>query len=44
MVNRARDLLAADPYARLYDPVNPQNILAYHTGLTEQDRQTTIPL
>jgi 3',5'-cyclic-AMP phosphodiesterase len=44
IVARAKELLAADPYARLYDPENPQNILAYSLGLTEQDRETTIPL
>jgi 3',5'-cyclic-AMP phosphodiesterase len=44
MVNKARELLAADPYARLYDPDNPRNVLAYSLGLTEQDRETTIPL
>ena len=43
-VNKARELLLADPYARLYDPENPQNILPYSSGLTEQDRETTIPL
>ncbi|NTW58050.1 MAG: hypothetical protein HGB21_00805 [Nitrospirae bacterium] len=44
MVNKARELLAADPYASLYDPDNPRNVLAYSLGLTEQDRETTIPL
>jgi 3',5'-cyclic-AMP phosphodiesterase len=44
IVARARDLLAADPYARLYDPVDPQNVIAYSLGLTELDRETTIPL
>ncbi len=44
IVARARDLLATDPYASLYDPANPQNILAYSLGLTEQDRETTITL
>jgi 3',5'-cyclic-AMP phosphodiesterase len=44
MVNKARELLAADPYARLYDPDNPRNVLAYSLGLTEQDREATIPL
>ncbi len=44
IVTRARELLAADPYARLYDPDKPQNVLAYSLGLTEQDRETTIPL
>jgi len=44
MVNKARELLAADPYARLYDPDNPRNVLAYSLGLTEQDREAMIPL
>ena len=44
IVARARDLLAADPYARLFDPINPQNVLAYSLGLNEQDRETTIQL
>jgi 3',5'-cyclic AMP phosphodiesterase CpdA len=44
IVNKARELLLADPYARLYDPDNPQNILTFNVGLTEQDRETTIPL
>jgi hypothetical protein len=44
IVSKARELLLADPYARLYDSENPQNILAYSLGLTEQDRETTIPL
>jgi hypothetical protein len=44
IIERARELLAADPYARLYDPDNPSNVLAYSLGLTEQDRETTIPL
>ena len=44
IIAKARELLAADPYARLYDPANPQNILAYSLGLTEQDRETTIKL
>jgi hypothetical protein len=44
IVSKARELLLADPLARLYDPENPQNILAYSLGLTEQDRETTIPL
>ncbi len=43
-VNKARELLLEDPYARLYDPENPQNVLEYSLGLTEQDRETTIPL
>jgi Icc protein len=42
-VSRARDLLLADPYARMYDPDEPQNVLSYTVGLTEQDRETFIP-
>jgi 3',5'-cyclic AMP phosphodiesterase CpdA len=44
IVARARELLVADPYARLYDPKNPQNVLGYSLGLAEQDRETTIQL
>jgi len=44
IVNRARELLLADPYARFYDPEKPENVLAYSIGLTEQDREATIPL
>lgn len=43
-IRRARDLLAADPYARLYDPDQPENVLAYSVGLTKQDREATIVL
>lgn len=43
-VYRARELLAADPYALLYDPDRPENVLAYSAGLSEQDRETTVPL
>ena len=44
LVGRARELLAADPYARFYDPANPENVLAYSNGLTEQDREARIEL
>ena len=43
-VTRARELLAADSYAKMYDPKTPENILSYSTGLREQDRETTILL
>lgn len=43
-VSRARDLLAADPLAEIYDPVAPQNVLSYTAGLTEQDRESFIQL
>lgn len=43
-VNRAKELLESDPYARMYDPSAPQNVTAYSTGLTETDRETTIKL
>lgn len=44
IVARARELLIADPYARIYDPVEPHNIVSYSIGLTEQDREAVIPL
>jgi len=44
LVSRARELLAADPYARLYDPANPKSVLDYSLGLTQQDRETTLVL
>ncbi len=43
-VNRAKELLESDPYARMYDADAPQKVSAYSTGLTEQDRETTIKL
>jgi hypothetical protein len=43
-VNRARELLAADPYARLYDPDRPENVLSFSVGLTDQDRETKVPI
>jgi hypothetical protein len=44
IVDRARDLLASDPYARLYDPERPESVLAYSAGPSDQDRETTLPL
>jgi hypothetical protein len=43
-INRAMELLASDPYAKMYDHEAPQKVTAYSTGLTEQDRETTIKL
>lgn len=43
IVNKARELLLADPYARLYDPERPENVLAYSIGLAEQDRESFLP-
>jgi Icc protein len=43
-VNRARELLESDPYAKMYDPDAPQKVVAYSIGLTEKDRETTIRL
>jgi hypothetical protein len=43
-VSRARDLLIADPYSRMYDPDDPKNILSYTVGPTEEDRETFIRL
>ncbi len=44
LVSRARDLLASDAYAKVYDPASPKSVLAYSLGLTEQDREAVIPL
>jgi 3',5'-cyclic AMP phosphodiesterase CpdA len=43
-VSKAKELLIADPYARLYDPERPENVLSYSIGATEQDREADIPL
>lgn len=43
-VNRARELLESDPYAKMYDPDAPQKVTAYSMGLAEKDRETTIKL
>ncbi len=44
MVNRARELLVADPYASVYDPAAPQNAAAFSVGLTANDREAVIKL
>jgi 3',5'-cyclic AMP phosphodiesterase CpdA len=44
IVDRARELLVSDPYARMYDPAAPQSVADYSVGLTEKDRETTIKL
>ena len=43
-VDRARELLVSDPYARMYNPAAPQTVADYSIGLTEKDRETTIKL
>ncbi len=43
-VNRAKELLESDPYARMYDSEAPQKVSEYSMGLTEKDRETTIKL
>ena len=43
-VDRARELLVSDPYARMYDAEAPQKVADYSMGLTEKDRETTIKL
>jgi 3',5'-cyclic AMP phosphodiesterase CpdA len=43
-VDRARELLVSDPYAKMYDPAAPQSVVDYSIGLTEKDRETTIKL
>lgn len=43
-VERARELLIADPYARIYDPAAPEKAAEYSAGLTARDREATIRL
>ncbi len=43
-VDKARELLVSDPYARMYDRNQPQKVLEYSMGLTEADREMTIKL
>ncbi len=43
-VARAKELLISDPYARMYEPENPQKVAAYSQGLTDQDREAIIKL
>jgi hypothetical protein len=31
-----------DPYARFYDPEQPENVLAFSAGPTERDREALI--
>lgn len=42
LVNQARDLLIADPYAKMYSVEAPQTVAAYSMGLREQDREASI--
>jgi 3',5'-cyclic AMP phosphodiesterase CpdA len=44
LVDRARELLVSDPYAKMYNPLAPQSVADYSVGLTEKDRETTIKL
>jgi 3',5'-cyclic AMP phosphodiesterase CpdA len=44
MVNRAKELLESDPYARMYDPAEPRKVSAFSAGLTDRDRETMIKL
>ena len=44
IVKRAKELLVADPYARIYDPSDPGKAADYSAGLTKKDRETTIKL
>ncbi|HUJ17479.1 MAG TPA: metallophosphoesterase [Nitrospirota bacterium] len=43
-VNRAKELLESDPFAKMYDPAAPARASAFCNGLTEQDRETMIKL
>lgn len=44
LVNKARELLVTDPFAKMYDLAAPQKAADYCAGLTPKDRETTIKL
>ncbi|HAR45153.1 MAG: hypothetical protein A2X56_01590 [Nitrospirae bacterium GWC2_57_13] len=43
LMTQARELLHHDPYARVYNPSDPESILQYSMGLSEQDREAVLP-
>ena len=43
-VDKAKELLVSDSYAKMYDPDAPQKVVEYSIGLTAKDRETTIKL
>lgn len=44
MVDRAKELLVSDSYAKMYDSEAPQKAADFNMGLTAQDREATIKL
>jgi 3',5'-cyclic AMP phosphodiesterase CpdA len=44
IVDKAFELLVADPYAKMYDAADPKKTAEYSAGLTLKDRDTTIKL
>ncbi len=43
-VNRAKELLVSDPFAKMYDPATPANAAVYTNGLNALDREAVIKL
>ena len=43
-VNRAKELLISDPFARMYDPLAPDKVALFTNGLNALDRQAMIKL
>jgi len=43
-VNRAKELLISDPFAKMYDPAAPENAAVFTNGLNARDREATIKL
>ena len=43
-VNRAKELLISDPFAKMYDPAAPEKAAVYTNGLNVRDREATIKL
>ncbi len=44
LVNRAKELLETDSYAKMYDAADPKKVVEFSMGLTAKDRDTTIKL
>lgn len=42
VVNKAKELLVTDAYAKIFNPTNPLSVVEYSTGLTPQDREAKI--
>ncbi|MFA5074306.1 MAG: metallophosphoesterase [Nitrospirota bacterium] len=44
VVSQAKELLASDSYAKMYNPADPLKVISYSEGLTPKDREMKIRL